>query len=253
MQCKPSSSSKAEAAAAAYAMIDRLGILPDKYHLVEDYVISWILTKDEYIPRCYVIILYGMIRKRVENARLIGTTLDARHMKSVVYALFSILIYRHRMDEKEAEERRLGCTRDPSPLNNAIDELMYLFRYYFDQVKRFVQDKELAFSQRVRKSLSLADKFRSGSAGGSKEVQKEDYQYEFIREGIALISRYLDASSRLEKREAIHKIETHYAIQEILDQKVATYHDLYFDLRVDQLNEQYQKLPIFVYLSAADV
>ena len=236
-----------------YKSVDELKLSSDDYHRIEDFISIWLLTHTEMIPRCYVIVLAGMMRKRVLNARIRGTTLDSRHTKNVICVLMVILIYLHKIGVSDMEVHSKGHK------DSSIRELLTLFHYYYQLVHEFIERDKEVFSGQVRKSLSLVSKLKdrgagagSGSGSGSDSddgLKKHAFQYDFVRENFNRITDFLSSSTETTKRESLYQeMVQNHIIQSIYDSDISTHHSAYFKLPVEALNTQYKEISIHIYL-----
>ncbi len=78
----------------SYTILNNLSIHKNNFHIIEDYLRYYLLTSSEIIPKCYVIVFSGIMKKRLINAKNsnIGG-FDARHAKANILSLMSIVIY----------------------------------------------------------------------------------------------------------------------------------------------------------------
>jgi hypothetical protein len=223
-----------------YKSLDRLQIHPDDYHRIEDYLVHWLLTHSvEEAPRCYIIVLSGIMKRRVLNAHIRGVELDARHTKNLVSILMVILIHSSQRKGAEPED----------PLSH---DLKPLFDYYYGIIQAFLKRESEKFTIHVRKSLSLRDKFKSHSgsdsgSGNGMSIEKSDYQYHFVRESIHLISSHLATQSN----EFIKKMKENVIVQTIYHQTISTRHCDYFRLSIPEMERQYHDIPLDLFLQSS--
>ncbi len=218
-----------------YKAVDDLGLNPAHYHQIEDYLISWLLTQRVEMPRVYLIVLAGMMQKRVINAKVRKTELDARHTKVVICVLMAVLIH------------SWNSGRFTEPMS-------CFFHHYYHLVEEFLQREAGKFTKAVRSSLSLADKFKgagagtgtgkgtgTGTTGGhGSSIEKSNYQYDFVREHLHLINLYQkEADGRY-----IQQMNENYIIQSIYQKKIPIRHSDYFPKSLEQMDVAYASIQL---------
>ncbi len=223
----------------SYTILNNLSIHKNNFHIIEDYLRYYLLTSTDLIPRCYVIVFSGIMKKRLINAKNsnIGG-FDSRHAKANILSLMSIVIYYHNMvfyhDKEEIEN------------NDIMIDLLKIFNYYHTYIIEFIQKNEVNYVSNVKKSLSIFDKINSTQ---NKSYSNDDYQYKYCLEWINKLTNYFFTNSEFEKNNIVMEIQKDYYIKTFLTKynKNDMVHYSFFKLSIQDLNNEYKSQNIDFY------
>ncbi len=223
----------------SYTILNNLSIHKNNFHIIEDYLRYYLLTSTDLIPRCYVIVFSGIMKKRLINAKNsnIGG-FDSRHAKANILSLMSIVIYYHNMvfyhDKEEIEN------------NDIMIDLLKIFNYYHTYIIEFIQKNEVNYVSNVKKSLSIFDKINSTQ---NKSYSNDDYQYKYCLEWINKLTNYFFTDSEFEKNNIVMEIQKDYYIKTFLTKynKNDMVHYSFFKLSIQDLNNEYKSQNIDFY------
>lgn len=224
----------------SYTILNNLSIHKNNFHIIEDYLRYYLLTSTEFIPKCYVIVLSGIMKKRVINAKNSKINgFDARHAKANILSLMSIVIYYHNMIFKYEEENIKN--------NDIIIDLLKIFNYYHKYILDFIQKNEKSYVSNVRKSLSIFDKINNEV---NKSYSNDDYQYKYCLEWINKLTNYFFTDSNFEKNIIVMDIQKDYYIKTFLTKynKNDMVHYSFFKLSISDLNNEYKDQKIDFYI-----
>lgn len=224
----------------SYTILNNLSIHKNNFHIIEDYLRYYLLTSNEFIPKCYVIVLSGIMKKRIINAKNSKINgFDARHAKANILSLMSIVIYYHTMIFKYEEELIKN--------NDIINDLLKIFNYYHKYILDFIQKNEKSYVSNVRKSLSIFDKINNEV---NKSYSNDDYQYKYCLEWINKLTNYFFTNSLFERNNIVMDIQKDYYIQIFLNKynKNDMVHYSFFKLSIEKLNNEYKNQKIDFYI-----
>ncbi len=223
----------------SYTILNNLSIHKNNFHIIEDYLRYYLLTSLEIIPRCYVIVLSGIMKKRIINAKNsnIGT-FDSRHAKANILSLMSIVIYYNNMINIFNE--------DEIKNNDIMIDLLKIFDYYKSYVIDFVKKNENNYVTNVKKSLSIFDKIDNLK---NKSYSNDDFQYKYCLEWINKLTNYFLTNSTSDRNDVVMDIQKDYYIQTFLTKynKNDMVHYSFFKLSITDLNNEYKNQNIDFY------
>ncbi len=223
----------------SYTILNNLSIQKNNFHIIEDYLRYYLLTSSEIIPRCYVIVFSGIMKKRLINAKNsnIGA-FDARHAKANILSLMSIVIYYDAITFKYDKTYVENC--------DTIIDLVKLFNYYHTYIIDFIQKNEINYVSNVKKSLSIFDKINSTQ---NKSYSNDDLQYKYCLEWINKLTNYFFTDVENEKQNILMDIQKDYYIQNFLTKynKNDMVHYSFFKLSIQDLNNEYKSQNIDFY------
>jgi len=224
----------------SYTILNNLSIHKNNFHIIEDYLRYYLLTSSEIIPRCYVIVFSGIMKKRLINAK--NSTIggfDARHAKANILSLMSIVIYYDAITFRYGNKEMNNC--------EIINDLIKLFNYYHMYIIDFVKKNEQKYVSNVKKSLSIFDKINST---GNKSYSNDDYQYKYCLEWINKLTNYFFTDSESEKSNIVMDIQKDYYIQTFLNKynKNDMVHYSFFKLSIQDLNNEYKSQNVDFYI-----
>ncbi len=221
----------------SYTILNNLSIHKNNFHIIEDYLRYYLLTSSEIIPKCYVIVLSGIMKKRVINAKNSEINgFDARHAKANILSLMSIIVYYDticfKYDKKDIE---------------TMNDLIKIFNYYHSYIEDFIKKNQQNYISSVKKSLSIFDKITSTQ---NKSYSNDDYQYKYCLEWINKLTNYFFTNSENDKRNIINDIRKDYYIKTFLTKynKNDMVHYSFFKLSIQDLNNEYKNQNIDFYI-----
>ncbi len=224
----------------SYTILNNLSIHKNNFHIIEDYLRYYLLTSSEIIPKCYVIVFSGIMKKRLINAKNsnIGG-FDARHAKANILSLMSIVIYYDAIIFRYGNEEINNC--------KIINDLLKIFNYYHTYIIDFIKKNEVKYVSNVKKSLSIFDKINSTQ---NKSYTNDDYQYKYCLEWINKLTNYFFTESEIEKQNIIMDIQKDYYIQTFLNKynKNDMVHYSFFKLSIQDLNNEYKSQNVDFYI-----
>lgn len=224
----------------SYSVLNNLSIHKNNYHIIEDYLRYYLLTSKELIPKCYVIVLSGIMKKRVINAKNSKINgFDARHAKANILSLMSIVLYYDNLLFHYGE----SFIKD----SDVVNDLLKIYNYYNNYVNDFIQKNEKSYVSNVKKSLSIFDKINSDL---NKSYSNDDYQYKYCLEWINKLTNYFFTDSISEKSTIVMDIYKDYYIQSFLTKynKNDMVHYSFFKLSISELNNEYKNQNIEFYI-----
>ncbi len=224
----------------SYTILNNLSIHKNNFHIIEDYLRYYLLTSKKLIPKCYVIVLSGIMKKRVINAKNSKINgFDSRHAKANILSLMSIVIYYNNMIYYHSEEEIQN--------NEVIIDLLKIFNYYHSYIIDFIQKNEKNYVSNVRKSLSIFDKINNEV---NKSYSNDDYQYKYCLEWINKLTNYFFTDSMSERNNIVMEIQKEYYIKTFLTKynKNDMVHYSFFKLSISDLNNEYKDQKIDFYI-----
>lgn len=224
----------------SYSSLNNLSIHKNNFHIIEDYLRYYLLTSTELIPRCYVIVLSGIMKKRIINAKNSKINgFDARHAKANILSLMSIVIYYDNMLFKYGEEFLNNC--------EVMNDILKIYNYYHSYIIDFIKKNEVNYVSNVRKSLSIFEKMNSTV---NKSYSNDDYQYKYCLEWINKLTNYFFTNVEDERNNIVMDIQKDYYIQNFLTKynKNDMVHYSFFRLSIPDLNKEYKNQKIDFYI-----
>lgn len=224
----------------SYTILNNLSIHKNNFHIIEDYLRYYLLTSTEIIPKCYIIVLSGIMKKRIINAKNSKiNSFDSRHAKANILSLMSIVIYYNNMIIKYNNEEIQN--------NEIMKDLLKIFNYYHDYIIDFLQKNEKNYVSNVRKSLSIFDKINTEV---NKSYSNDDYQYKYCLEWINKLTNYFFSNLIFEKNNIVMDIQKDYYIKTFLTKynKNDMVHYSFFKLSIQDLNNEYKDQKIDFYI-----
>ncbi len=223
-----------------YQVLNHLCIHKDNFHIIEDYLRYYLLVSNENIPYCYTILLAGILKKRVINAKNSDIQgFDSRHAKANIFSLMAIVVYLYRIENKYTEEELCKM--------NEIRNLLKIFDYYAKYIVDFLNENKEKYTKNVRKSLSIFSKINSSD---SKSYSNDDLQYKYCMEWTNKLTNYFFTKNNNEKKNIVIDILNDYYISQFMNNlsKSNISHMSFFKLSKDQLNEKYTSYSIDLFL-----
>ncbi len=224
----------------SYTSLNNLSIHKNNFHIIEDYLRYYLLTSNELIPRCYIIVLSGIMKKRIINAKNSKINgFDARHAKANILSLMSIVIYYDKILFYHGKEKVDN--------NEVVIDLIKLYNYYHSYIIDFITKNQSSYVSNVKKSLSIFDKINSTQ---NKSYSNDDYQYKYCLEWINKLTNYFFTNSEFEKSNIVMNIQKDYYIQTFLNKynKNDMVHYSFFKLSIQDLNNEYKSQNVDFYI-----
>lgn len=224
----------------SYTLLNNLSIHKNNFHIIEDYLRYYLLTSKEIIPRCYVIVLSGIMKKRLINAKNSKINgFDSRHAKANILSLMSIVVYYDNMLFYHNEDNIKDC--------DIIIDLLKIYNYYRSYIIDFIKKNEQSYVLNVKKSLSIFDKINSEV---NKSYSNDDYQYKYCLEWINKLTNYFFTDSKSVKSNIVMDIQEDYYIKNFLTKynKNDMVHYSFFKLSINDLNKEYKNQKIDFYI-----
>lgn len=224
----------------SYTLLNNLSIHKNNFHIIEDYLRYYLLTSNEIIPRCYVIVLSGIMKKRLINAKNSKINgFDSRHAKANILSLMSIVVYYDNMLFYHNEDNIKDY--------DIIIDLLKIYNYYHTYIIDFIKKNEQSYVLNVKKSLSIFDKINSEV---NKSYSNDDYQYKYCLEWINKLTNYFFTDSKSVKSNIVMDIQQDYYIKNFLTKynKNDMVHYSFFKLSIKDLNKEYKNQKIDFYI-----
>ncbi len=223
----------------SYTILNNLSINKHNFHIIEDYLRYYLLTSNEIIPKCYIIVLSGILKKRLINAKNsnIGG-FDSRHAKANILSLMSIVIYYNHISYTYGENNIKTL--------DVIVDLIKIFDYYHSYIIEFIKKNEQKYVNTVKKSLSIFGKINNNN----KSYSNDDIQYKYCLEWINKLTNYFFSDSEYERNQIVMDIQKDYYIQTFLNKynKNDMVHYSFFKLSIQDLNNEYKNQNIDFYI-----
>ncbi len=227
-----------------YGILNRLSINQDNYHIIEDYFRYYLLTSKNIIPRPYVIILCGILKKRIINAENNSTIgiLDASHSKAIIILLIGIVNHYNNMIK----------LYEPHVIKNKseIISLLKVYNYYYECIKVFLKKFENTYVSNVKKSLSIFNKIKN-EEHNKKTYNEDDFRYKYCFQWINKLNLYFETEDNNIKENIIDEIQNDYFVKLFLSKynKKDMNNSTFFKLSLDDLNSKYINQNIDEYIN----
>jgi hypothetical protein len=223
-----------------YQILNHLCIHKDNFHIIEDYLRYYLLVSNENIPYCYTILLAGILKKRVINAKNSDIQgFDSRHAKANIFSLMAIIVYLYRIENKYNEEEICKMVE--------VKNLLKIFNYYTKYIVDFLNENKEKYKKNVQKSLSIFSKINSSD---TKSYSNDDLQYKYCFEWINKLMNYFFTKNSFEKKNIMIDILNDYYISQFMNElsKSNISHMNFFKLSISELNEKYISYSIDFFL-----
>ncbi len=215
-----------------YKIFDDLTISFENYHMIEDYIRYYLFKSTRPIPYSYVLILAGIMKRRVMNAKHSAIqAFDTPHAKAILFSLMAITVHvygqRWLLDHDHEETE---CV--------VVADLRHIFDYFMIHIRESLNKNKDMYASTVKRSLSIFTKINKSS--GRYSYSNEDIQYKYCSDWTERLSGFWDKDMEQQEKivcQILHDYDICEYLKAMGEVKLAHYQ--LFKIPIHELNKKY--------------